>query len=37
MSTGFWVESTTPTPKARACFISVMMGFLVGGLAVGGT
>ena len=36
MSTGFWVLSTTPSPKARACFISVMIGFFVGGAAVGG-
>ncbi len=37
MSTGFCVASTTPTPKARACFMSVMIGFFVGGAAVGGT
>ncbi len=36
MSTGFCVESTTPTPNALACFINVMIGFLVGGFAVGG-
>ena len=36
MSTGFWVLSTTPTPNARACFMSVMIGFFVGGIAVGG-
>jgi len=36
MSTGFWVLSTTPTPKARACFISVRIGFFVGGFETGG-
>ncbi len=36
MSTGFCVDSTTPTPNARACFISSMIGCFVGGFAVGG-
>ena len=30
---GFCVATTTPTPKARACFISATSGRLVGGLA----
>ena len=35
MSTGFWVVSTMPTPKARACFTRVSMGRLLGGSATG--